>query len=298
MSECYCMHVVVQYPSFVVLASLECLGLFLRGDIESLVVDAFETAYDYCISFLLCLKNTLVQIDILYIHFLSIDYHFASNTLRCIVYDMFLIDQTVHLRSQSHKLRDAMSIVFFLDYWTRQLLVEIEERWERRELTLVRFMFVVVHELSVENSCYPVLKSRLTCTSHTSCVRCCENIPLCDFIIFLLVQHMVKAGKRRSYVTRQSSKNTKCKWNTRKQRIAHGHPWYALVRMNNIELAHIIIHTKYPINSERLFGFNDRTPRSNVNCGLILHDYDCIEMTLDEIRPPMFTENEWEYLLL
>ena len=128
MSECYCMHVVVQYPSFVVLASLECLGLFLRGDIESLVVDAFETAYDYCISFLLCLKNTLVQIDILYIHFLSIDYHFASNTLRCIVYDMFLIDQTVHLRSQSHKLRDAMSIVFFLDYWTRQLLVEIEER--------------------------------------------------------------------------------------------------------------------------------------------------------------------------
>ena len=34
-----------------------------------------------------------------------------------------------------------------------------------------------------------------------------------------------------------------------------------------------------------------------MNCGLILHDYDCIEMTLDETPPPLFTEDEWEYLL-
>ena len=34
-----------------------------------------------------------------------------------------------------------------------------------------------------------------------------------------------------------------------------------------------------------------------MNCGLILHDYDCMEMTLDETRPPLFTEDEWEYLL-
>ena len=76
--------------------------------------------------------------------------------------------------------------------------------------------------------------------------------------------------------------------------------WSSLVRTcedENIELADIIIHTKYPINSERLFGFSVRTPQANVNCGLILHDYDCIEMTLDETRPPLFTEDEWEYLL-
>ena len=35
----------------------------------------------------------------------------------------------------------------------------------------------------------------------------------------------------------------------------------------------------------------------HVNCGLILHDYECTEMTLDETRPSMFTEDEWEYLL-
>ena len=34
-----------------------------------------------------------------------------------------------------------------------------------------------------------------------------------------------------------------------------------------------------------------------MNCGLILQDYECIEMTLGETRPPLFTEEEWEYLL-
>ena len=85
-----------------------------------------------------------------------------------------------------------------------------------------------------------------------------------------------------------------------KYKKTENNTWSSLVRTcedENIELADIIIHTKYPINSERLFGFSVRTPQSNVNCGLILHDYDCIEMTLDETRPPMFTEDEWEYLL-
>ena len=35
----------------------------------------------------------------------------------------------------------------------------------------------------------------------------------------------------------------------------------------------------------------------HVNCGLILHNYECTEMTLDETRPSMLRENEWEYLL-
>ena len=28
-----------------------------------------------------------------------------------------------------------------------------------------------------------------------------------------------------------------------------------------------------------------------------MHDYECTEMTLDETRPSMFPEDEWEYLL-
>ena len=47
------MHVIVQDPSLVVCASHEYLGLFLRTDIEGLVVDALEAAFDHCISLLL-----------------------------------------------------------------------------------------------------------------------------------------------------------------------------------------------------------------------------------------------------
>ena len=85
-----------------------------------------------------------------------------------------------------------------------------------------------------------------------------------------------------------------------KYKKTENNTWSSLVRTwedENIKLADIIIHTKYPINCECLFGFSVRTPQSNVNCGLILHDCDCIEMTPDETRPPIFTEDEWEYLL-
>ena len=99
MSECQCMYVVFQDPTLVVCASHECLGLFLCGDIEGLVVDAFEAAFDYCIFLLLCLKNTLVQFDVFHVHSLTIDHHIARNSLRCIVYHMLLINQAIHLRS-------------------------------------------------------------------------------------------------------------------------------------------------------------------------------------------------------
>ena len=85
-----------------------------------------------------------------------------------------------------------------------------------------------------------------------------------------------------------------------KYKKTENNTWSSLVGTyedENIELADIIIHTKYPINSEHLFGFSVCTPQVNVNCGLILHDYDSMEMTLDETRPPLFTEDEWEYLL-
>ena len=85
-----------------------------------------------------------------------------------------------------------------------------------------------------------------------------------------------------------------------KYKKTENNTWTSLVRTcedENIELADIIIHIKYPIDSERLFDFSIIQPQSNVNCGLILHDYDCTEMILDETRPSMYTENEWEYLL-
>ena len=85
-----------------------------------------------------------------------------------------------------------------------------------------------------------------------------------------------------------------------KYKKTENNTWASLVRTcedENIQLADIIIHTKYPIDSERLFGFSLIQPQSNVNCELILHDYECTEMTLDETRPSIFTENEWDYLL-
>ena len=124
------MHIVVQDPSLVVCASHEYLGLFLRAYIEGLVVDALEAAFDHCIFLLLGLNNTLVQIDVLHTHSLSIDNDVARNSLCCIVYHMLLINQAVHLWSQSNKLRDAMSVVLILEDGSRQLLVEVEERFQ------------------------------------------------------------------------------------------------------------------------------------------------------------------------
>ena len=124
------MHIVVQDPSLVICTSHECLGLLLRANIESLAVDAHKTAFHYCIFFLLCLKDTLVQIDVLYAHSLTIDHHIARCSLCCVVHHLLLIDKTVHLRSQSHEFSDAMPIMLVLEDGTRQLLVEVEERFQ------------------------------------------------------------------------------------------------------------------------------------------------------------------------
>ena len=130
MSECQCIHAVVQDPSLVICASHKCLGLLLRGNVESLVVDTLEAALDHCIFLLLCLNNTLVQIDVLYAHSLTIDHDIARNSLCCVVYDVLLIDLAIHLRSQTNELRDTMSVVFVLEDGTRQFLVEVEERFQ------------------------------------------------------------------------------------------------------------------------------------------------------------------------
>ena len=130
MTECQCVHVVVQDPTLAISACHEGLGLLLRADIEGLVVDALEAAFDHCISLLLCLKDALVQIDVLHNHSLTIDHHIARNSLCCIVYHMLLINQAIHLRSQSNELCDTMSVVLILEDGSRQLLVEVEERFQ------------------------------------------------------------------------------------------------------------------------------------------------------------------------
>ena len=130
MHQNQCKHVAVQDPTLVVRESHKCLGLLLRADIDGLVVDAFEAAFHHCIFLLLCLNSTLVQIDVLHNHSLSIDYDVARCSLCCVVHHLLLIDKTVHLRSQTNELRDAMSVVFILEYGTRQLLVEVDERFQ------------------------------------------------------------------------------------------------------------------------------------------------------------------------
>ena len=150
MTESHCVYVVTQDPSLVVRASHESLVLLLRADIEPLNINSFESAINYCILLTLCLKNTFIQFDVLYTHSLTIDYHIPLSILCCIVYHVLLINQTVYLGSESHELGDTMSIVFVFEIGSRQLLVEVEEREQRRELALIHFMLVIVHKLSIE----------------------------------------------------------------------------------------------------------------------------------------------------
>ena len=56
---------------------------------------------------------------------LAVDHDVARNSLCCVVYHMLLINPTVHLWSQSHKLRDAMSVVLVLEDGSRQLLLKL-----------------------------------------------------------------------------------------------------------------------------------------------------------------------------
>ena len=128
MSECQCMHIVFQDPSIVICACHECLGLFLR--------DSLEAALDHCISLLLCLKNTLIQIDVLHAHSLSILHNIARNSLCCVVYHMLLINQAVHLRSQSHEFSDAMSVVFVLEYGSSNFLLKLRNESNEGNLLL------------------------------------------------------------------------------------------------------------------------------------------------------------------
>ena len=150
MSEGQCMHIVVQDPKLVIRTSHECLGLLHLADSEFLFVYAFESAIDHSILLTLCLKNTLVQINVLHTHSLPIDYYISRNTLCRVVYHVLLINQTIYLGSESNELGDAMSVVLILEDGTWLFLVEVEKGCEQRELALVNFLFLIVHELSIE----------------------------------------------------------------------------------------------------------------------------------------------------
>ena len=130
MPERECMHIIVQAPSLVVCASHECLGLLLRCDIESLIVDSPEVAFNYYISLLLCLQDRLVKLVVFLTHSLTIDHHIARNSLCCIVHDMLLINEAAYLGSQTQELHDAMPVVFVFQNASKQLLVEVEERFQ------------------------------------------------------------------------------------------------------------------------------------------------------------------------
>ena len=150
MPEYQCMYIMVHDLSLVIRACHECLSMFLRGEIESLVIDTFKAVFNDYISFLLCFKYTLVQIGVLHNYSLIIDYHISWNSLSRTVYYVFLIQQTLYLWSESCELRDAMPIVFILQKRSRQLRVNVEEWWKQRELVLVHFLIFIVHELPLE----------------------------------------------------------------------------------------------------------------------------------------------------
>ena len=113
--------------SLVYRASHESLGLFHRADSEPLVADVLESAIDHNILLTLSLENTLVQINVLHTHSLTIDSYVSWKALCRIVYHIILINQTIYLGPESHKLGDTMPIVLTLEDGSRQFLVEVEE---------------------------------------------------------------------------------------------------------------------------------------------------------------------------
>ena len=118
-------YVVVQDLSFVVRASNECHGQFLRGDIESLVINSFEGTLYVFIPLHLGILSTLVHLVFLHAHSLTIDYHVARYSTCCIVYYMFLIDQTIYLRFQTHELGDTIYVVLILQKCPGRFLLKL-----------------------------------------------------------------------------------------------------------------------------------------------------------------------------
>ena len=61
-------------------------------------------------------------------------------------------------------------------------------------------------------------------------------------------------------------------------------------------MVEIIFHTKYPVNVPRWFGFTDLEV-GNMEAALVLEDFECDRVILSYIKPDIFTDDEWDYLL-
>ena len=75
--------------------------------------------------------------------------------------------------------------------------------------------------------------------------------------------------------------------------------WSSIVdkcREKDIDMVEIIFHTKYPVNVPRWFGFSEITV-DNVQAALVLEDFECDRVILSYIKPDIFTDEEWDYLL-
>ena len=79
----------------------------------------------------------------------------------------------------------------------------------------------------------------------------------------------------------------------------NGTKWSSIVdkcREKNIDMVEIIIQTKYPVNVPRWFGFTD-IDVGNMETALVLEDFECERVILSYIKPDIFTDDEWSYLL-
>ena len=79
----------------------------------------------------------------------------------------------------------------------------------------------------------------------------------------------------------------------------NGTKWSSIVdkcREKDIDMVEIIFHTKYPVNVPRWFGFSEITV-DNVQAALVLEDFECDRVILSYIKPDIFTDEEWDYLL-
>ena len=135
--------------SLVVRVSHEYPGLLLRANRESFLLMRLKLP-SIIAFFLLSASRTYLNKS-MFLHYFSlyiyVDYYITRNSLCCIVCYILLINQTIHLGSEFHILFDAISVVLTLENGSRQFLAEVEERFQWRELALVHFLFVKVHEL-------------------------------------------------------------------------------------------------------------------------------------------------------
>ena len=128
MPECQCVYVVVQDPSLVVRASHKGLSLLLCADVEGLVVDTLESAFDHC-----HLPSSLLQGRACTAR-CSLRSFYPRQSRRCEVLPLLHCVRRAFHQSDSTSFGPSPTnsvmrcpLWLILEYGSRQLLVEIEE---------------------------------------------------------------------------------------------------------------------------------------------------------------------------